>query len=481
MEGVTELHIAKNLEDLKRVAKFDNLGKNPKLLEKAVKNLYHQILRENSDQEKCYIFCLRFLFVIKTLCSIGDERFYKIMFLSEQSRVNNKFEELEQILEKRYELESLRALKKSVDNNGVSAKSSTELIKSDIISEKQQLFPTEFVYVKELYLAIQENANILIVDIRPANEYSESKIKFESIINIPEDLIVPGLSANVLGQKLKDETQKIWNKRDSFDAIVFIDWNSSTENITSSKLKYLKDSIVEWDCLRKYKQHPVIINGGFKEFLESYPGSVTNVHVNFIRSNEDIDELLELDNISYPEPEENVSIMPLKQFTLEQLEESTNNEEIMEEEPESGKFQEDEISSSTSSSDDLRPISPKGGGADLSTSSVNFYKEEPTYDFKSKIEEERLKLLMEARNKKNMAISSDNKENFIGDNIGYKPEYDLKRSVLPRPPTIRRDNKPLKVFYLTVVVVFCNKFYSIFLNFFFFCFRFYTLLVDGVV
>ncbi|XP_050310918.1 uncharacterized protein LOC126746630 [Anthonomus grandis grandis] len=449
-----DLYIATNLEDLTKIASPDKLGKNPKILEKVIKNLYSEICRETTDDEKCFIYCHRYLVTIQILCKIADAKYIRALYFREISRVNNRIEELRAVLEQRYkEAEQLRKISSSIDNLKTKTKLSTEKLKLEKVSK--HLFPTEFITVKELYQAIQENSNILIIDIRPSNEFGESKIKFENLINIPDDIIVAGLSANMLGQKLKDDTQKIWDKRDTFDALVFLDWNSGSDNITCNKLNYLKDSVVEWDCNRKYKQHPVIVNGGFKEFLDSYPGSVTNVHVNFIRNNEDIDELLELDSIIYPEPDQNVSIMPLKQFTIEELEESTKIDEQCDEGIESDiGSQGGEIPTEAPSippveynyediEEGIPPHLPKGGAIIDKSADIKeddkAEKDADTNDIKNKIEEQRLRLLMEARNRKNEK-SSMNIKNLV-EEIGDKPGYTIKKA----PPPIRRETKPQKV------------------------------------
>ncbi|CAG9768504.1 unnamed protein product [Ceutorhynchus assimilis] len=415
MEGITELHIANNIKDLNKLAYPEKLGKNPKSLEKAMKNLYQEIIRETSDQEKCYIHCLRYLYCINTLCRIADGNYVNAIYAHEIARVSDRLEELRPELLKRYQLEQL-SVKKAVSNKKIFNKD-LELK----LNVTKKLFPDKSISVKDLFEAIHENANILIVDIRPANEYAESKIKFENIINISEELIGAGLSANVLGQKLKDETQKLWDKRDTFDAIVFLDWNSNCDNMTFSKLKYIIDSVVEWDLLRSYKQHPVVLNGGFKEFLDSYPGTVTNVHINFIRNNEDIDELLELDSISYPEPDQNVPIMPLKMHSIEELEESTSME--------SDKDVDDDTSEA--------PILPQ------------FNKDEFAADVDDKpfiseirrtIEEEKNRLLLEAREKKKKELISYDNKNTIFEEHEDKPEVPAKSI----PPPIRRETKPKK-------------------------------------
>ncbi|KAH1009843.1 hypothetical protein HUJ04_002148 [Dendroctonus ponderosae] len=429
MQHVAELHIATNLEDLKDIAYPKKLGNNSKALEKAIKSLYREINRAILDQEKCYIYCMRYLRSIETLCKIGDAKYYKLIYASEVNKVNNKIDELQTVLGRRYEAQQARQLKRAIHKT---LETSPRVASSPEV--KPQLFPNEFISVKELFQAIQDNLNILIVDIRPGDEYSQSKVKFENIINVSDEIIVAGLSANALGKKLLDDTQKIWDKRDRFDALVFVDWNSSTDNITCAKMKYLIDSVVEWDCLRTYKQHPVILNGGFKDFLDSYPGSVTNVHVNFIRNNEDIDELLELDSITYPEPDQNVSLMPLKQFTIEELEDSSSIETQSDED-----MAAEQPPSTTSLDSETSVVAPKGGGASTEKKLDNFL-EEPMDNIKNKIEAHRRKLLLEARNNKNR-IQSDNRERFIGDSDDDKVWMEAKRY----PPPIRRETKPKKI------------------------------------
>lgn len=471
MPELEALHIANNIADLERLAIPEKLllGRNPQILENALKNLYKEIFREIADQEKCFILCLRYLLAIEKLYKIGDAKFVKIKYTHEICRVNNKIEELRPILEGRYEEQSYKERQKQKP----SLKKKSEGPKASIKTE-QPLFSSEFVSVRELFEAIQNNTNILIIDIRPENEYLESNIQFDKIINIPENIIVPGLSAHVIGTKLPHTTQQLWDKRDSFAAMVFLDWNSGSDNVTSNKLTHIKAAVVEWDCLRQYKQYPVILNGGFKEFLDTYPGSVTNVHVNFIRNNEDIDELLELDGISYPEPDQNVSIMPLKQFTIEDLEESVKVEEQLYEDDDDDDDEENKenivIDSglentyeekepdlpkgdppSPKSGEPLIPkiekpaIGPKGGGAALDKPSLFKANDESADEIKSKIEEQRIKLLMEARNKKQKPFSYiENTGNFIEGPVGDRPSNQIKKI----PPVIRRDTKPKKQEYV---------------------------------
>ncbi|CAH2021722.1 unnamed protein product [Acanthoscelides obtectus] len=56
------------------------------------------------------------------------------------------------------------------------------------------------------------------------------------MINIPPELIQPGLFANTLGLKLPPVTCVIWDKRDSFDCIVILDYDTTKFTYGLSKL-----------------------------------------------------------------------------------------------------------------------------------------------------------------------------------------------------------------------------------------------------
>ncbi|KAF7269815.1 hypothetical protein GWI33_017157 [Rhynchophorus ferrugineus] len=397
---------------------------NLHLAENGIKTLYTEISKATMDQEKCFILCLRYLDVIERLCKLGDRNFVTIKYSHEVSRIQDKVKTLKPILEQRYEQDRHKKQKEHIIP--------TRPTVPTPITENYSLFAGEYISVKQLYKAINENLNVLIIDIRPTGEYSQSKILFKNIINVPEDILVPGLSANVIEKKLEGDAQTIWHKRDSYLILVFLDWNSSSENVPCSKLNFVRASVTEWDILRNYKQPPVILNGGFKEFLDSYPSLVTNVHVNFIRHNEDIDELLELEDITYPA--ENAQVMQLKQFTIQELEDSVNipdsdeDMEVTSKESDSSETNE----SANTSENDSDMILPKvtNKGSTIDKPSLNVSKEESLSQIKNKIEEERIKLLNEARNKKNKILGG--KEDFKKGSQG--DAFD--------PPPVRRETKP---------------------------------------
>nr|CAH7766335.1 unnamed protein product [Callosobruchus chinensis] len=128
------------------------------------------------------------------------------------------------------------------------------------------------------------------------NDYNTVKELMNTLRNDLEER----LSANTLGNRLAAEIRVIWERRDQYDSIIMMDYNTCRYNYFSSKLERLRSYIVEWDYNRTYKQLPFILDGGIKEFVEWYPSEVDNPTFIYLKKNCEIDELLDLDNIEYP-------------------------------------------------------------------------------------------------------------------------------------------------------------------------------------
>lgn len=58
--------------------------------------------------------------------------------------------------------------------------------------------------------------------------------------------------------------------------------------------------MLQWDLGRTHKNAPVLLDGGFFEWWQNYPMYCTNKNVLYSKQNTDLDELLNLDKIEYP-------------------------------------------------------------------------------------------------------------------------------------------------------------------------------------
>ncbi|CAG9855464.1 unnamed protein product [Phyllotreta striolata] len=287
------------------VRKLDVLAKKDDVISKLKKShkfthfanlIMTQLLECMDDQEKCYILCKRYINLMDYLFEISDDKIYtQSLHLSDYRKVKLLVDELKESLEKRYQALFREPVPQSPTN---AVPPATKMEIGDA-----QIFKDKFIIPRDLFHILQKEQNFLLVDIRSQADFNNCRIssKHGTIINIPGDLIVPGLSANTLGQRLDNSLKSIWEKRDQFDIIILMDSDTQKYNFVGSKIERLRSFIVEWDTLRSYKQEPVVLNGGLREYVEWYPSSVDNSQAFLNQTNLEIDELLDLDSIIYPE------------------------------------------------------------------------------------------------------------------------------------------------------------------------------------
>lgn len=89
---------------------------------------------------------------------------------------------------------------------------------------------------------IRDKTKIIIMDCRPRDQYEESKIDYNFMINVPEDIIHVGMSANKIENSLPNESKVGWASRFNRSIIVFVDWKSKgPEPIRNSPVWHLKE------------------------------------------------------------------------------------------------------------------------------------------------------------------------------------------------------------------------------------------------
>ncbi|XP_044765641.1 ubiquitin carboxyl-terminal hydrolase 8-like [Coccinella septempunctata] len=301
-----ELYIADNIDALNVIAKdrplikggnFDSKMKN---LEKLYKSAQDNFI----DQEKAYIFLFRFLLYYAHYSrTINDTHFMEIRFESQLKKARRQLEALQKDLTRRYS-------ERKVNEN----ENRSPFKKTSLSSVPIKKFPDNEIKCEELYLALQDpKNNILIVDARSRQDFKESRIKEGTVINVPDDIIQSGLSAHCIGEVIPEEFKPVWQKRDTFDIVVLLDWKSTSETMAATKLEKLLSSLVDWDTNRTYSQKPIILRGGYMEWGQKYPSLCINSNVVMNKVNDELDELLDLDNIQYPSEETKEPSIPFKE------------------------------------------------------------------------------------------------------------------------------------------------------------------------
>ncbi|KAK4871725.1 hypothetical protein RN001_015849 [Aquatica leii] len=293
MQHFKPLHVAQTLQDLNQITNrnYLTLKKIPRPKD-AAKRLYQESQSDPLDEERTYILLSRFLNMYKFLLKISDDRAQVELLLGkEANKATTQLANVKVNLVKRYEEEVTK--KSDVEMVFTPA---AKVIKSTSVFKSKG---NQFISCAELHQALKV-FNLLIMDVRDVNEFRQSHIRDVKCINIPEDLIHSGLSAHTLGITLPKESLEQWEKRDSFDVIVLMDWYTSSTNYAASRLDKLRTILLEWDIGRTYNEPPVILNNGYSEWLDMYPTLCTGPNIRYSKANAELDELLNLDTIEYP-------------------------------------------------------------------------------------------------------------------------------------------------------------------------------------
>lgn len=164
------------------------------------------ITEDPDDEEKTYVYLTRYLSVVEKIKKGSkEEDFVKSRFNRNLSYYKDHFSLIKKNLINRYELlceENVEAanektvveVKPIVADNNVGI---LELENGNKFLEKCSLLiiavAGPFILCKNMYYIITKtNLNVLIIDIRPKQEYEQSHMKGVDVANIPEKFIVRG-------------------------------------------------------------------------------------------------------------------------------------------------------------------------------------------------------------------------------------------------------------------------------------------------
>jgi len=102
---------------------------------------------------------------------------------------------------------------------------------------------SEVVTSHELYSIMKDTQySVLIMDCRSLSDYSSSHIVYPYIINVPEEILLAGMSAGKIQQELSAEYKALWASRGIRDYVVLVDWSSTgPEPIQNTPIWRLKD------------------------------------------------------------------------------------------------------------------------------------------------------------------------------------------------------------------------------------------------
>ncbi|XP_067118526.1 ubiquitin carboxyl-terminal hydrolase 8-like [Centruroides vittatus] len=298
--SVKKLYLAKNLEELNKRAE-SNLPavKNSKDILKyseSATKLYKEAVKsdESGDEERAYLLYMRYLAFYKTIRntykSKSDMKNIFDVLQKNGALAIGRAEKLQNNLIHRYDnLMTSKSLSnektvetlKITDDHKKDDKAlinEQKSIKNDTITDKEI---SDSVSSLELFDFMEKSGiPLLILDVRSSTEYENSHIKYDSSLNIPKEILKPGITAKAIEKEIPENSIPLWNKRGVVDFVIILDINSSAKNIDIHHPLYtLREAIYKWDNNVILKSCPLILEGGYEDWLLHYPMYTTNPNI----------------------------------------------------------------------------------------------------------------------------------------------------------------------------------------------------------
>uniref|UniRef100_A0A2K6TV38 ubiquitinyl hydrolase 1 n=1 Tax=Saimiri boliviensis boliviensis TaxID=39432 RepID=A0A2K6TV38_SAIBB len=180
---------------------------------------------------------------------------------------------------------------------------------------------------KELYtMMTDKNISLIIMDARRMQDYLDSCILHS--LSVPEEAISPGVTASWIEAHLPDDSKDTWKKRGNVEYVVLLDWFSSAKDLQiGTTLRSLKDALFKWESKTVLRNEPLVLEGGYENWLLCYPQYTTNAKVTPPPRCQNEEVSISLD-FTYPSLEESIPSKPTAQMSPPPIEVDENIELI---------------------------------------------------------------------------------------------------------------------------------------------------------
>ncbi|XP_062947314.1 ubiquitin carboxyl-terminal hydrolase 8 isoform X2 [Cynocephalus volans] len=315
--------------------------------------------RLDRDEERAYVLYMKYVTVYNLIKKRPDfkqqqDHFHSILGLANIKKAIEEAERLSESLKLRYEEAEVRKKLEEKDrqeeeqlqqqkrqevggeDGGMSAKGFLENVldskdKTQMISgeksEKNETTEKGTITAKELYtMMMDKNISFIIMDARRIQDYQDSCISHS--LSVPEEAISPGVTASWIEANLPDDSKDTWKKRGNVDYVVLLDWFSSAKDLQlGTTLRSLKDALFKWESKTVLRNEPLVLEGGYENWLLCYPQYTTNAKVIPPPRGKNEEVSISLD-FTYPSLEESVPSKPTAQMPTPPIEVGENTELI---------------------------------------------------------------------------------------------------------------------------------------------------------
>ncbi|XP_034732113.1 ubiquitin carboxyl-terminal hydrolase 8 isoform X1 [Etheostoma cragini] len=337
--GAKELYLSTSLGELNKKAEIKPDKTSTRSYVQSAGKIFKaaEECRLERDEEKAYVLYMKYLTVydiIKKRPDFKQQPEYHMTMLGQNSfkKAIEEAEKLSESLKLRYEevevrkkleemerQEEKKRREEITEKDGhpkVSAanKKDSKKVKGEQNELKNELKKATSkaavlaggISAEKLYHMMKDQTiTMIVMDARSIRDFEESRIKVQgqTCVSVPEEAISPGITVNQIEAKLPEESKEQWRRRGFVDYLVLLDWFSSVTDLKlGTTLQSLKDALYKWDSITILRSEPLVLEGGYENWLLFYPMYTTNAKVRPPRQNI-ISSLPQL-NFSYPSLEE---------------------------------------------------------------------------------------------------------------------------------------------------------------------------------
>ncbi|CAN7984220.1 unnamed protein product [Ixodes hexagonus] len=307
------LYLATSVEELdKKFSTRELPSQNIRMVCKSIRTVLQKadLDRDMGDEERAYVLYVRYFTMVQLVRKHRDykkdtAKYDEAVMIKQCPRVMETMEKLKESLIKRYALlKEVKAAKAKEQKEAEEAyaeqqrgrtpvaKDDPDLSKSDKTNGDPGVaaspVPSAGVVKPaktcissfELYDLLLDNAlNLLILDCRERDDFFESHLKHSHCINIPEEVLSPGITGEELSAAVPDESRSLFGRRDLVDFVILIDWRSKeVPSVPTVPLRVLKDAIWKWCTTKHLRSEPMVLIGGYEDWLLRYPMHTTYAH-----------------------------------------------------------------------------------------------------------------------------------------------------------------------------------------------------------
>uniref|UniRef100_A0A8C2UE04 Ubiquitin carboxyl-terminal hydrolase 8 n=1 Tax=Coturnix japonica TaxID=93934 RepID=A0A8C2UE04_COTJA len=300
--------------------------------------------RLDRDEERAYILYMKYVAVYNFIKKRPDfkqqqDYFHSILGPTNLKKAIEEAERLSESLKLRYEEAEVRKKLEERDRQELQkkqepkddGKSSAKTSSESTVDCKGKTFTGKkgsvFIFLgavtaeKLFAMMTDKSIELIIMDARSLKDYQESCIPRS--VSVPEEAISAGVTASWIEARLPEDSKDPWKKRGHFDYVVLLDWFSSAEDLElGTTLRSLKDALFKWESKTVLQNEPLVLEGGYENWLLCFPQYTTNAKVTPPQHgrNEAVTVSLDFTYPSLEEPAPAPPVAPIKPSPAEMVE-----------------------------------------------------------------------------------------------------------------------------------------------------------------